>query len=119
MCPGADGFVSVHTARTNNPDGWFLFFHYPRLNTAGMCAQQPVRIFMNIKCVLHVPRRMIFGQVKCCEIMPVVFDLRTFGNRKSEPSEYLNDAVSYYADRMTCSYMRLDRRANSSPFGWR
>src|SRR5258705_11153352 len=107
MRAGADGFVSVHAARTNNPDGRFLFFHYPRLNAAGMRAQEPVRIFMNIKCVLHVPCRMIFRQVECCEIMPVVLNLGTFCNGKTEPSEDLYNAVSYYAYWMSCSH--LDR----------
>src|SRR5580704_4691354 len=93
MRAGADGFVSVHAARTNNPDGWFLFFHYPRLNTACMRAQEPVRIFMNIKCVLHIPRRMIFGQVERCEIMPVIFYFRAFRHRKSEPPEDLNNSI--------------------------
>ena len=96
-----NGFVSVHAARTNNPDRWFLFFHYPRLYAAGMCAQQPVRILMNIKCVLHVPRRMIFGQVERCEIVPVIFNLRTLCYGKSESSKDLHNAVSHDADRMS------------------
>src|SRR5450432_3196665 len=101
MCPGADGFVSIHPARTNNPDGWFLLFHYPGLNTAGMRAQQPVRIFIDIKCVLHIPRRMILAQVECGEIMPVVFYFGSFCDGKSKSSEDLYNAVSHNADRMT------------------
>src|SRR5436305_5801966 len=108
-----DGFVSVHAARTNNSNRWFLFFRYPRLYTAGMCAQQPVRILMNIKCILHVPRRMIFGQIKCCEIMPVVFDLRTLCYGKAEPSKDLYNAVSRDTDRMSRTY--LNRIAGQRP----
>ena len=113
MRTGTDGFVSVHAARTNNPDGRFLFFHYPRLNAAGMGAQEPVRVFVNIKCILHIPRRMIFRQVERCEIMPVVFNLGTFRNRKSKSSEYLYNAVSHNADRMSCS--DADRIAGQAP----
>src|SRR5579863_476641 len=113
MSTGADGFVSVHAARTNNPYWRFLFFHYPRLHTAGMCTQKPVRVFMNIKCILHVPRRMILGQVECCEIMPVVFNLRSFRNRESEPPKDLHNAVSHDADRMSRSH--LDRIAGQGP----
>ena len=43
MRPGADGFIPVYAARTNDPYGRFLFFHHPGLHTAGMGAQQPVR----------------------------------------------------------------------------
>src|SRR5258705_11809633 len=113
MRAGADGFVSVHAARTNNPDGRFLFFHYPRLHAAGMRPQEPVRIFMNIKCVLHVPRRMILGQVEGCEIMPVVFNLRAFRNGKSESSEDLYDSILHDANGMSCSY--LNRIARQGP----
>src|SRR5450432_1846654 len=64
MSPRADSFVSVHTTRTNDPDGRFLFFHHPGLHIAGMRSQQPVRILMNIKRVLHIPRRMILFRTR-------------------------------------------------------
>ena len=100
MRPRADGFIAVHTARTNDPDRRLLFFHYARLHTAGMRAQEPVRVFMYVESILHVAGRMIRRQVQRSEIMPVVFDLRSFGNRKSKPAENLHDAVADQADGM-------------------
>src|SRR5664279_3705805 len=103
MRSGTDGFITVHAAGADDPDRRLLFFHHPGLHAAGMGAQQPVRIPMNIKCVLHVPRRMIFRQVEGSEIMPVVFDLGSFSNGESEPAKNLDDPVSHQADRMAGS----------------
>ena len=38
MRPGADGFIPVYAAGTNDPDGRFLLFHHPGLYAAGMGA---------------------------------------------------------------------------------
>ncbi len=76
MRPRADGFIAVYATGTDDPDRRLLRFHHPGLHAAGMGAQEPVRIPMYIKCILHIPRGMVFRQVERREIMPVVFDLR-------------------------------------------
>src|ERR1700712_2905456 len=100
MRSGTDRFISVYPTRTNNSYGRFLGFHNPCLHTAGMGSQQPVRIFIYIKCILHVPGGMIFRQIEGGKIMPVIFNLRTFGHRKSESPKNFNDAVSDKTDWM-------------------
>src|SRR5665213_2965849 len=100
MRPRTDGFVAVNPTRADDADRWFLFFHYPGLHAAGMRAQEPVRILMNIKSVLHITRRMIRRKVQCGKIVPVVFYLRTFCNGKTKPPEDLHNAVPDQADGM-------------------
>ena len=75
--------------------GWFLLFHHPGLHAAGMGSQQPVGVLMDIKSILHVPGRVILRQIQRGEIMPVVFDLRTFGNGKTQAAENMNDLVAH------------------------
>ena len=97
---GADGLVPVNAAGTNDPDGRFLCFHHPRLHAARMRTQQPVGIAVNIEGILHVPRRMVLGQVEGGKIMPVVFDLGSLRYRKAQPSEDVDDLVANQRDGM-------------------
>src|SRR5258706_11598672 len=100
MCPCTDSLIPVYTSGTDNADGGLLLFHHPRLYTTGMGTQEPIRLLMNIKSVLHIPRRVIFRKIQGSKIMPVVFDLRTLGNGKPQPSKNMNDLVAHQGDRM-------------------
>ena len=61
------------------------------------------RILMNIKSILHITRRMMFGKIKCSEIVPVVFNFRSFCNGKSKTLKYFNDVIAHQADRMAAA----------------
>ena len=59
-------------------------FSISRIWTLLVCVQTAIiRGSGDIKGILHIPGRVIFGEVECREIMPVVFDLRPFGSSKS------------------------------------
>src|SRR5688572_28812494 len=100
MRPGADGFITVNTSGTYYPDRKFTFFHFADLHIAGMCAQQPIRVLMNIKCILHITGRMMFRKIERCKIVPVIFNLRAFCNNKSQSFKHLDDPVFHQADGM-------------------
>src|SRR6478735_7274825 len=97
MRPGTNGFVAVNTARANYTDGWLLVFHHPCLYVARMRTQEPVWVFLHIKSILHIPRRMVFGHIHRSEIVPVVFNLRAFCQYKTKPVKNRNDTVAYQA----------------------
>src|SRR5579862_8436935 len=98
MSPGANGFISIYPPRTDDADRRLLAFHHSCLHAARMRAQQPVRILRNIKCILHVTGRMIFGQVQGSKVVPVIFNFGSFCNGKTESSENVHDLVSDEAD---------------------
>src|ERR1700737_2656418 len=95
-----DGLVPVYSSGTNDTDRGFLLFHHPRLYAAGVGTQEPVGFLMNIKSVLHIPRRMVFRKIEGGKIMPVVFDLRALCHGKAQPSENMNDPVTHQGDRV-------------------
>src|SRR4051812_11347088 len=100
MRTGTDRFIAVYATRTNDPYGQLAFLHFPDLYIAGMGAQQPIGLLMNIEGILHVTRRVVFRQIEGCEIVPVIFNLRTICYRKSETLKYTYNAVAYQCDRM-------------------
>src|SRR6201991_432792 len=100
MCTGADGLIAIYPSRTDDPDRGFLLFHGTCLYTAGMCAQQPVGLLMNIERILHIPGGMIFGQVERCEIMPVILDLGAFRHGETQPPKDMNDLFAHESNGM-------------------
>ncbi len=100
MGAGADRLVAVDAAGADDADGRPLFLHRAGLNAAGMGPQQPVGVLMDIEGILHIAGRMVFRKVERGKIMPVVFDLGAFCNRKAQPAEDMDDLVTYERNRM-------------------
>src|ERR1700722_16948477 len=100
VCPGADGLVAVYAAGANDTDRGFLCFHRPGLNAAGMGAQQPIGMPMDIEGVLHVACGMVLGKIECGKIMPVIFDLGAFRDGKAQAAKYMEDLIAHEGDRM-------------------
>ena len=97
------GFIAVHSAGANNSYWQFSFFHFTYLNIAGMCTQQPIWVLGNVKCILHISCRMVFGKIKCSKIMPVIFNLRAFCNSKTKTLKNRDDLIFYNIYWMTAS----------------
>ena len=55
---------------------------------------------LEIEGVVHRPRRVALGDVEGGEVVPVVLDLRTGGDRKAQIGEDLGQLVHHLADRM-------------------
>src|SRR4051812_27056506 len=103
MRPGTDGFIPVHSSWANNADGKCPFLHFANLHIAGMGAQQPVGMLRDIKSILHVAGRMVFGKIQCSEVVPVIFYLGAIGNRKSQPLKDADYPVPYQGYRVSRS----------------
>ena len=63
-----------------------------------------------IECIMHRAGRMCFGNIERGEIVPVVFDLTPFGNRKAHVGKDFGKLVHDLADRMHCAARRFGRR---------
>ena len=64
---------------------------------------------IEIEGVMHRPRGMAFGNVERGEIVPVVLDLRSFGDREAEVGEDLGEFVHDLGDRVHRStWSRVD-----------
>ena len=100
VCPGADGFIPVDATGADDADGRTLLFHRAGLDAAGVGTQQPIGMLMDIKGILHVPGGVIFREIQRGEIVPVVFDLGTFGHGKTQSAEDMHDLVADEGDRM-------------------
>src|SRR5690606_41379559 len=61
---GGNGLVAVYPARGNGPDRGLVRLHITNLDRGGVGTQQEVRVGLDEKGVLHVPRRMVLGQVQ-------------------------------------------------------
>src|SRR5579872_690199 len=63
VCAGADGLIPVYPPRADDPDRGPLTLHRPCLYAARVGAKKPIGILMDIERILHVPGRVILGQV--------------------------------------------------------
>ena len=83
--------------------GGFWRQHGADLHRRGVGAQQHARaVFFRIEeeRVVHLPRRMAFGEIQLGEVVIVGFDVRTFGDRKSHVGEDRREFVHHLAERM-------------------
>jgi hypothetical protein len=100
MTAGTDRFVAEYPTRHQHPNGQFPFFHFADLYTTGMRTEYPIRILLDIERILHVAGRMMGGQIEGSEIVPVIFDLWSFGNGKPKLLKDGNDLVLHAGHRM-------------------
>ena len=98
-----DGLVAIHTPRANHANRGRRVFHHAALHARSVRAQDHIGMRFHEESVLHVACRMIFGKVHCAKHMPVVFDLRTVGERKAHASEDVDDLLLHERERVACS----------------
>ena len=96
---------TIHAPRTDNANGRAVGFHAADLHGAGVGAQYGggaviARSPLHIKCVHFGPRRVVAGDVKGVEIIPVAFDLRTFGNGEPHVGKDRGHFFRHLTDRM-------------------
>src|SRR3989338_3187494 len=83
-------FVAEHLARHNDAV-WrltavlYLRLHVAYLDVGCMRAQNEPRLVFDEELVLHIPRRVVFGNVQRIEVVPFILEKRAFGVRKSHP----------------------------------
>ena len=98
--PRRNGFVSVNPAGRNGADGRLVVFHIAHLYRGGVRAQQHVGIGLDKKRVLHIARRVIFGQVECGKVVPIVLNFWAFGNVEANAQKDIDDLIFYDGNRM-------------------
>ena len=98
--PGRDRFVPENPAGEDHPDRRLCRLHRADLYGGGVGAQQDIRIPGNEEGILHIPGRMVGCEVKGGEIVPVIFDLRTVGNRIADPAKDLDNPVPHDRQRV-------------------
>ncbi len=102
--------ITVYTAGTDYTDRWLLRSHHSRLHRRRMRAEQHIRCPVDKEGILHIARRMIGREIKRLENMPVIFDLRTLGNREAKTAEYIDNLLAHERQRMTCADIERSRR---------
>ena len=83
--------------------GGFCAQHGAHLHRRGVRAQQhprAVRLRREIERVVHLARRMAFGEIQLGEVVVVGLDVRTFGDREAHVGEDRGEFVDHLADRM-------------------
>ena len=93
-----------YTARGNDSNGGLRFFHYTDLYRRSLGSQYDVVI--DIKGVLGVPGRVVFGDVQCLKVVVVVLHLRTLGNVKAHAHKDVLDFVQNDGQRVLVADLR-------------
>ena len=78
-----------------------------------MCTEQwlgAVRLRIEIKRIVHLPRRVLGRDVQFGEIVIVGFDIGTFRDFEIEIGENRDQLIAYMADGMDASLCNLRRR---------
>ena len=70
----------------------------------------PPGALVNIKRILHVPGRVMFMQVQRGEVVPVIFNFRSFRDGKTEALKDGNDPVAHQRDGMAAPDRKLITR---------
>ena len=75
--------AAVSPARHDDPDRWFRFHHSANLDRRGMGAEHQTVVVVRarkVKGIMLLARRMVRGDVERREVMPVILDVRAFGD---------------------------------------
>ena len=87
-----------YTARGNDSNGGLRFFHYTDLYRRSLGSQYDIVI--DIKGVLGVSGRVVFGDVQCLKVVVVVLHLRALGNVKAHAHKDVLDFVQNDGQRV-------------------
>src|SRR5690606_8018750 len=86
-----------------------VLLHEAHLHARGVGAQQPALAALvgaHVEGVVHGPRRMVRREVQGLEVVPVVLDLRAFGQLVTHAGEDVGDALQGAADRVQVAQAR-------------
>ena len=82
IAPDADRLVSVNSTRTDHAHRRFLVLHNMDL-CIGSVSPQHV-IISDVKCVLHIPGRMMLRYVKRFKVIEIRINFWSVGNGKTQ-----------------------------------
>ena len=100
---GLVGIVPVGAAGHDHADRRLLGAHGAHLNRRSVGAQQlapPEMVGGEKERVVHLPRRVAFGEVERGEVQLVRLDVGPFGHREAEIGEDRGDLLDHLADRV-------------------
>ena len=95
---GGVGITAIYGSGSDYPDRRCMFEHGPDLHRRGMGSEQDVVVYK--KSILHVPGRVILGEIQCFEVVIVQFNLRTLGNLETKTGKDLGYFFSNEGNRM-------------------
>ena len=102
---GVGGFASEHFARGDEAEGrGFLGFHAPNLDGGGVGAQQVLHV-LEPEGVLHVPRRVGFGDVQGGEVVPVVLNVGSVEDVEAHGEEDVLEFPLHDAHRVQTRFL--------------
>ena len=84
-CVGQIRVAAIDPARRNDSQRRLALLHHPDLHRGGMGAQHPA--ILEVKGVVHGPRRMMGRDVERLEVVVVVLDLGAFRDLEAELAE--------------------------------
>ncbi len=100
---------TIRAAKADDLDWRFMSHHMTDLHSRGVRAEQLALAFAffgfvvrQIESIVHFARRVAGREIERSEIMEVILDVRTFGNRKAHVAENryeLFHRLSYRVDR--------------------
>src|SRR3569833_2417715 len=94
MRPCCNSLVAVNPAGHKGAERRLAVLHHAHLYGGGMCAQGDIIlaiVLFDEESILHIAGRMLFGEVKRGEIMPVILDLRPFSHNETQALENIDD----------------------------
>ena len=90
--------TAIDGTGSNDPHRRLLLDHRPDLYRRGVGAQE--QVILHKEGILHVPGRVILGEVERFEIIVVELDFRPFGNQKTKPGKDIADLLNDQGNRM-------------------
>ena len=100
---GRDGLVPIYSTGADDADGGLCLLHHTCLHAAGMRAEDDVGVRFHEERILHVTRRMVVGKVHAAIYVPVVFHLRSLGQREAQAAEDIHYLVLHDGERVACA----------------
>ena len=92
----------IDTASCNDFDRQRLRLHRTNLHGAGLRAQQALHstLLAHIKIVDRIARGMTLRNIECGEVVPLIFNLRSFRKREAHATKDLGDFINGAAQHM-------------------
>ena len=97
------GIAPIHPAGNENPNRRRLLLHHPNLNRRSMRAQQTPLFARQVKSVLRIAGRMIYGRIERVKTMILILHFRPGGNGKAQSPEAPHNLLSHLRQRMKSS----------------
>ena len=104
---GTDGLVAEHATGSDDTDRRLVILHHAHLHRRGVSAECHLLLaffLLDEESILHVAGRVVRGEIKGREKMPVILNLNRFRHSEANTGKDIDNLVHHHREDMAATH---------------